>query len=84
MGTHLICIDLSMKFKRAPKLYAFIKKIRKKKKKKQCINIIQNLLIFFLKCMLSRYIHVHILPQVFLVILENPKRTVQYVIRLNT
>ena len=33
VGTHMNCIDLSMQFIWVPKTYAFMKKIRKKKKK---------------------------------------------------
>ena len=43
--THLNCIDLSMQFKWVPTIYAFIKKIRRKKTDKH--HQIGSLLIFF-------------------------------------
>ena len=70
----LNCIDFSMQLQLIPTLYAFIKKIRGKKWHKH--HQISPLLIFFFffffsffNITLPRYIH--ILPQVFPVILKN-------------
>ena len=68
VGTHLNCIDKSMQFKWVPATNAFIKKSRKKTYKQHQIS---PLLIFFFKYTLSKWIH--ILPQVFLVILKKKK-----------
>ena len=68
VGTHLNCIDLSMQFKWVPTTYAFINKIRKKKR---TIIIKQGLFwLFFNSVTLAgRFVFYH--SRVFPVILRN-------------